>query len=203
METDMLELQRWNLRFRHLNHLNKNLHSQEKYKKLHYYLEYITCKCGELRGGGNQHADVTIGRGGGFSEGIITLDTETTLYVAVGGQGLTNVNGGAGGFNGGGATTNRTNGAGSGGGATHISGASGLLNNNNVRDNIHIVAGGGGGRGGSSQVATGGDGGAGGGLIGVQGMHFTASVTRSGGTRRYSNSRWRSWSTYNANANPG
>ena len=133
------------------------------------------------QGGGNAAQEVILGRGG-FSEGIITLTTETTLYVAVGGRGLRNTNGGAGGFNGGGATTSRTQGAGSGGGATHVSRASGLLNNEVVRNNILIVAGGGGGRGGSG-ASTGGDGGSGGGLTGGAGTQFITDANRRGGSR--------------------
>ena len=133
------------------------------------------------QGGRNQHAgEPSLGRGG-FSEGIIVLDTETTLYVVVGGRGLDNTNGGDGGFNGGGATTQRSNGAGSGGGATHISKSSGLLNNQTVRDDIIVVAGAGGGRGGAGTAGNGGAGGTGGGLTGGTGASFGGGTTRNGG----------------------
>lgn len=91
---------------------------------------------------------------GGYSEGILTLDTPSTLYIYAGGmgQGAT-----VGGFNGGGAT-NRYGGSGGGGSDVRVNGTS-------FEDRV-IVAGGGGGGGYANTP-----GGHGGGLEGTQGGH--------------------------------
>lgn len=93
---------------------------------------------------------------GGYSQGIIKLDSETNLYVVIGGSGKRCVCqtsqtccGENGGYNGGGKSLQYTKGStyyGSGGGATHIAMIPGLLASleNNV-DSILLVAGGGGG----------------------------------------------------------
>lgn len=94
---------------------------------------------------------------GGYSNGILTLNEATTIYITVGGQGSNAKqypNGAvgavvAGGFNGGG--TGAWDGwdddaSGGGGGATHIATSNGLLSSlSNDRDSVLLVAGGGGG----------------------------------------------------------
>ena len=88
---------------------------------------------------------------GGYSDGIINLSVNNTVYINVGGSGTSNGTGAVGGYNGGGAS-NKNNAnlnisrQGSGGGATHISNKSGLLNIlENSKFSILIVSGGGGG----------------------------------------------------------
>ena len=88
---------------------------------------------------------------GGYSDGIINLSANNTVYINVGGSGTSNGTGAVGGYNGGGAS-NKNNSSpdiskqGSGGGATHISNKSGLLNIlENSKFSILIVSGGGGG----------------------------------------------------------
>lgn len=100
------------------------------------------------QGGSNNGAS---GGKGGYSAGILQLDTPTTINIYVGGTGSVN----AGGYNGGGTggtgygTTHY--GAG-GGGATHMATATGLLSSlSSNKDSVLIVAPGGGGAGGSSQ----------------------------------------------------
>ena len=101
--------------------------------------------------GGNYQSSYTGGYGG-YSYGVISLKTSTTLYVVVGGQGGDAVYRGPkdpeGGYNGGGngyQHQNCNSGAG-GGGATSISFVSGLLSSfSSTNNNILLVAGGGGG----------------------------------------------------------
>lgn len=126
---------------------------------------------------------------GGYSVGYINIDTNTTLYVVVGGQGgngttkVSTLN--AGGYNGGGnsyGTTNKY--VGSGGGTTHIALTDGVLSSlsENISD-ILIVAGGGGAGGyeTSSYNSVGGDAG---GYIGNSGTSTNASfIVGSGGTQ--------------------
>ena len=92
---------------------------------------------------------------GGYSLGLISINSSSKIYINVGGVGgvVNSINGSAGGYNGGGngeATCEgfKYPGGGGGGGATHISGTSGILPTlSNKIDNIMIVAGGGGGAG--------------------------------------------------------
>ena len=92
---------------------------------------------------------------GGYSLGLISINSSSKIYINVGGAGgvVNSINGSAGGYNGGGngeATCEgfKYPGGGGGGGATHISGTSGILPTlSNKIDNIMIVAGGGGGAG--------------------------------------------------------
>ena len=115
---------------------------------------------------------------GGYSYGTISLTSNTTLYIYVGGQGSQGRSsvGAAlsGGFNGGGSTgyngsSNYNRGGGSGGGATHIATASGLLSTlSSNRASVLIVAGGGGG-GGSYWQSNIPNGGTGGGTSGASG----------------------------------
>lgn len=122
--------------------------------------------------GGSQAVN-QVGGMGGYSEGFVTFNVPTTVFIVVGGQG-----GNAapiGGFNGGGAVTA---GSGStGGGASHISLITGMLNNPTVQDGTLIVAGAGGG---ARNVA--GTGGWGGGLIGGAGG-LEGSDASGGGTQ--------------------
>jgi len=101
-------------------------------------------------GGGNDITSSTSRKGlGGYSEGEITLDKNTKLYINLGGEGLygsgSNAYGGpVGGYNGGGAGANSASGAG--GGATSITTEPGLLSTfEDKQSSIIIVAGGGGG----------------------------------------------------------
>lgn len=121
---------------------------------------------------------------GGYANGYVYLTKGTTVYVAVGGQGISYAPGYA--FNGGGSTRNGNDGwaiCGGGGGATSISSANGTINNVNAA-NLYLVAGGGGGGGwmswnsGYSLI-----GGAGGGLVGGNAVYDQPgnSVCRGGG----------------------
>ena len=112
---------------------------------------------------------------GGYSKGEIYLETDTILYISVGGQGGNATDaqsGGAGGYNGGGKggdDSNYTSSGGNepgggGGGATHIATSSGLLSTlSSSTSSILVVAGGGGGS------AYYGGGGSGGGINGTYG----------------------------------
>lgn len=119
--------------------------------------------------GGSYNSSV-IGGKGGYSTGTLTLNSEQTLYIAVGGQGSWGFSAN-GGYNGGGSighTGSSGNGAGSGGGATHIAKRTGLLNTlSSYTSDILIVAGAGGG--GVYGNDGGNKGGVGGGLSGLNG----------------------------------
>lgn len=130
----------------------------------------------------------TIGYGG-YSVGNISLVKETSLYVNVGGAGLTTSSAStilAGGYNGGGKgySYSDNRGGASGGGATHIATVSGILSTlSSLREKILIVAGGGGG---SDQCCNGYSKtpGSGGGYQGVDGIYHSESVsgaTQTGG----------------------
>ena len=130
----------------------------------------------------------TIGYGG-YSVGNISLVKETSLYVNVGGAGLTTSSAStilAGGYNGGGKgySYSDNRGGASGGGATHIATVSGILSTlSSLREKILIVAGGGGG---SDQCCNGYSKapGSGGGYQGVDGIYNSESVsgaTQTGG----------------------
>ena len=129
-------------------------------------------------GGGNDITSSTMRKGlGGYSEGEITLDKNTKLYINLGGQGLGDGTHQyrAGGYNGGGNATSNADGntrQGSGGGATHIALKSGQLSSlSNDVDDILIVAGGGGGGAGNSAVMYV-NGGSGGGYKGNNGSTY-------------------------------
>ena len=124
---------------------------------------------------------------GGYSVGTVSLNSNSTLYLYVGGKGANATDakaGGAGGYNGGGTGGSDSNysssggnepGAG-GGGATHIATASGLLSTlSSNTGSILIVAGGGGGG------AYDGVGGNGGGYTGGSGNVSTTVGTQSSG----------------------
>ena len=134
---------------------------------------------------------------GGYSTGIIGLNTTTPIYVVVGGKGQNQPNYTStayGGYNGGGNggpgyhySTNSVLSGGGGGGATHIAKVSGTLasigyNSFVTQGNGYIVAGGAGG-------STGVNGGSGGGYIGVAGdgvasfptYHSTGGTQSTGG----------------------
>lgn len=132
---------------------------------------------GAQGGAFNYHSNAAAGKGG-YSSGIVTFDTQTTLYIGVGGKGTDNSWRGAGGYNGGG------QGSAPGGGATHIATATGTLSSlKNNTDAILIVAGGGagscgryaGGNGGSAITAA---------TAGTRGCGTAggAGTTSSGGT---------------------
>lgn len=109
-----------------------------------------------------------IGGYGGYSQGVIYLDSPKTLYIAVGGAG-TNTD--VGGYNGGGSLESGQSKYGrSGGGATHIATVSGTLSSlvENI-DDILIVSGGGGGANYRSENYGEGNGGHGGGFVGGNG----------------------------------
>ena len=119
---------------------------------------------------------------GGYSKGEITLSTETTLYIGVGGKGIqpSGYNANSGGYNGGGCAGNDNRGGG-GGGATHIATTNrGVLSNySSYQSEVILVAGGGGG--GSTQN---GSGGSGGGSSGGNGDGYSNSTWGSyGGTQ--------------------
>ena len=98
---------------------------------------------------------------GGYSSGILTLDTAQTLYIGVGGRGLGydgNYHAGGlvqGGYNGGGdAYHDGSEFGGSGGGATHIALSDGTLASLSTKtSDILLVAGGGGGSGEDNELA--------------------------------------------------
>ena len=103
------------------------------------------------KGGDARPLNQTVSGGnGGYAKGEVTLIEDSTIYVVVGGAGVTsnagnrNVNGG---YNGGGSASCETptglyKGGGSGGGATHIGTQNALLASSSA-DSIYIVAGGG------------------------------------------------------------
>lgn len=138
----------------------------------------------------------TIGYGG-YSVGYINLVKDTSLYVNVGGAGLTTSSAStilAGGYNGGGKgySYSDNRGGASGGGATHIATVSGILSTlSSLREKILIVAGGGGG---SDQCCNGYSKtpGSGGGYQGVDGIYYSESVSgatqTSGGVGSYDGS---------------
>ncbi len=105
---------------------------------------------------------------GGFSLGVVNLNSGQTLSIYVGGQGQLLSTGSAGGFNGGGASqtiiSRQINFRGSGGGATDI-----RLGGENLANRIIVAGGGGAGAGGPG-------GGGGSGYIGgvSSGLGFTA-----------------------------
>lgn len=134
---------------------------------------------------------------GGYSVGYISLVKDTSLYVNVGGAGLTTSSAStilAGGYNGGGKgySYSDNRGGASGGGATHIATVSGILSTlSSLREKILIVAGGGGG---SDQCCNGYSKtpGSGGGYQGVDGFYISGSVSgatqTSGGVGNYNGS---------------
>ncbi|MBQ9243655.1 MAG: hypothetical protein IJ165_10630 [Proteobacteria bacterium] len=100
---------------------------------------------------------------GGYSSGIVTLASSTTLYVVVGGKGESGINNSVrnavGGYNGGGYSYSHCtcNAGGAGGGATHIATKTGLLETlESSKSNVLIVAGGAGGAGWNGQGGYGG-----------------------------------------------
>jgi hypothetical protein len=112
-----------------------------------------------------------LGGQGGYAIGQITLSAGQTIYVAVGGQGLTGSTSGidrAGGWNGGGIGEGYSNiaGGGSGGGATHIATATGTLASLSGNKSAVLIVAGAGGGGGPDESDYGG---AGGGLTGQDG----------------------------------
>ena len=116
--------------------------------------EFVTPQDGKylLEVWGAQGGDTNdyIGGYGGYSKGEINLKKEDKLYIAVGGEGLSNcvsqdcAGGYNGGGNGGAYTADAANYQSGGGGATHIAKSTGLLSTlSDKQDDILIVAGGG------------------------------------------------------------
>ena len=104
------------------------------------------------QGGKSDHG--TAGGKGGYSYGTLTIYSNTTLYIGVGGEGETAEGTGGtgvalvGGFNGGGNGAYTNNDSAGGGGATHIALRGGLLSDLEAyKSTVLIVAGGGGGAG--------------------------------------------------------
>ena len=89
------------------------------------------------QGGNDTPVTDRPGGTGGYSEGFVTFATETTVFIAVGGQG--GPASATGGWNGGGAVTSG-NGR-TGGGASHMSLTTGLLSNPAVRTDALLAAG--------------------------------------------------------------
>ena len=114
---------------------------------------------------------------GGYSSGLILLDSSSILYINIGGSGKI----GVGGYNGGG-TSSQINGSG-GGGATHIASTSGLLSAlEKLKENILIVSGGGGGAAYHDESNNNsGSGGSAGGKIGHSGYYGTWTSKSGGG----------------------
>lgn len=132
--------------------------------------------------GGNSMANGefgALGGYGGYSTGVVYLNKNESLYIAVGGKGQDGIlkANAVGGYNGGGnATWDNADdeSAGAGGGATHIAKVTGLLSQlSNQKTNVLIVSGGGGG--GSWSLK----GGSGGGISGNAGDNQSGS----GGTQ--------------------
>ena len=128
---------------------------------------------------GGTTTDGTPGGYGGYSQGTVVLNSNSNLYINVGGQGSRTEEGKvqetAGGYNGGGTTWGQAccgRSYGSGGGATHISTKSGLLSTlSSSISSILIVSGGGGGAYYGTNTGTYGlQGGSGGGYIGGAGI---------------------------------
>lgn len=139
--------------------------------------------------GGYGMNDTYRGGYGGYSIGTINLTENTTLYIAVGGQGgngVSKVNTlNAGGYNGGGNTYGTTSKyLGSGGGATHIALSDGLLSTLSESTSNILIVSGGGGAGGYEKASYHSTGGDAGGYIGNDGTTTNTSyVTGKGGTQ--------------------
>ncbi len=137
----------------------------------------------EVWGAAGGNDGTGVGGRGGYSVGMFSAASNTTLYVGVGGAGG-NGAGTGGGYNGGGhAGTAGSSGAG--GGATHIAKITGTIAaiGKGRKDNILIVAGGGGGGGNSYAGSVGNyNGGAGGGDTGKPGAGSTGGGQNGGGT---------------------
>lgn len=140
-------------------------------------MQSVSLKAGTytLEAWGPQGQSSNAGKGG-YSKGTITLTSDTTLYIGVGGQAQT--------FNGGGTSNHGT-----GSGATHIATADGVLSSlSGNRNAVLLVAGGGGG----TQNGYGGYGGGanspgGTATHGGCGSPGTGGTLTAGGTNIYSN----------------
>lgn len=164
---------------------NKNIDDKNQKYEFNYTGGYqsITLPQGgyklECWGAQGGHGRTGYGGKGGYSTGIITIPSSTTLYVYVGGQGTSdsnNVSGTySGGFNGGGSSYGGNGGRGAGGGGTDIRiGSTSLYAR-------AIVAGGGGG--GFYYSGTSYSGGVGGGETGSAGSHYGSETPGQGGTQ--------------------
>ena len=127
--------------------------------------------------GGNGYDDFTTGGYGGYSNGILHLNTNEILYINVGGQGFANTSKAEnltsyGGYNGGGNSSNAflNKLVSGGGGSTHMALVSGILSTlKDSKDKILIVSGGGGGTAyaSASEISNGGAGGGYKGNVGI------------------------------------
>ena len=131
---------------------------------------------------GGSYYDSQAGGKGGYATGHLILDSDTTLYITVGGKGETltteHTKNPVGGFNGGGYGYKHSgcDGGAAGGGASHVALSDGLLESfSSKKGDLIIVAGGGGGAGRSSA------GGAGGGLEGISATNGGAGATQTTG----------------------
>lgn len=139
----------------------------------YYLLEAWGAEGGSSTNSGNTNK----GGYGGYSEGVVKLSANQTLYINVGGKGAsgTTSSAGNGGYNGGGNGTLATydsviRAGGGGGGATHIALSSGVLSSlSGKTSDILIVAGGAGGGMVFNSPYNKSDGGSGGGYIGGEG----------------------------------
>ena len=140
---------------------------------------------------------------GGYSNGVISINTNNNLYICIGQYtgdvGSTYDSSGISAYNGGG------KGSSSGGGATHIAKANRgeLKNYSSYKSEVYIVAGGGG-AGADSQLGTG-SGGSGGGTAGGNGVSTSyLSVMATGGSQTSAgvNGKWGNSATTVVNA-PG
>lgn len=126
---------------------------------------------------------------GGYSYGTLSLASQTTLYVVVGGQGTKGPNSDttvSGGYNGGGRAYGSSNSSyvgASGGGATHIGLKSGLLTtfSSDYSSKLLLVAGAG--AGGGNYTSSTGTGGHGGGATGGDGVQYDSYGLGKGGSQ--------------------
>ena len=131
--------------------------------------------------GGTSFPSRSIPGKGGYSKGVLTLTTDTTVYIYVGGAGTSTTGGtsATGGFNGGGTAigsySSSSYGNGSGGGASDI-----RIDTNSLYARVIVAGGGGGcGNGGTSTIY----GGSGGGTNGITASGGSPGVNAGGGSQ--------------------
>lgn len=167
-----------------------------------------TVKAWGGQGGDGYYSGYTgAGGKGGYAQGTYTINTTTTVYIYVGGQGTTGSSSGtySGGYNGGGSGYYYSGG---GGGATHVSTRSGLLQNQSsyVNQLLLVAGGGGGGHAYSSYTAQGGYGGGTSGGYGATSGYWTSTSsyrgypgTQSGGG--YNSTGWNGSGSFGTGGN--
>ena len=126
----------------------------------------------------NNH--VFLGGRGGYSSGLLRIESPTKLFINIGGQGISNKTSNKvtveGGYNGGGKGYTGVYTGASGGGATDV-----RMHDNTIENRI-IIAGGGGGAGSpNTNAVSGGTGGHGGGLRGLNAEPYSSSFLNSAG----------------------